>query len=160
MQNPFDVHVLGTGDTVLFRGMLALFGAAFGELATYTAQQPDDAYLEGLLASSTFVAVTASAGDKVVGGIAGYVLPKFEQARSELYIYDLAVDEGHRRQGIATALIAELQAFAAERGIYAIFVQADHGDDPAIALYTKLGVREDVLHFDIEPAKRSSKPLT
>jgi hypothetical protein len=30
-----------------------------------------------------------------------------------------------------------------------IFVQADIGDDPAIALYTKLGVREDVLHFDI-----------
>jgi aminoglycoside 3-N-acetyltransferase I len=30
-----------------------------------------------------------------------------------------------------------------------MFVQADLGDDPAIALYTKLGSREDVLHFDI-----------
>lgn len=30
-------------------------------------------------------------------------------------------------------------------------VQADHGDDAAIALYTQLGVREDVLHFDIAP---------
>ena len=30
-------------------------------------------------------------------------------------------------------------------------VQADYGDDPAIALYTKLGVREDVMHFDIAP---------
>jgi aminoglycoside 3-N-acetyltransferase I len=29
------------------------------------------------------------------------------------------------------------------------YVQADQGDNPAIALYTKLGVREDVLHFDI-----------
>jgi aminoglycoside 3-N-acetyltransferase I len=28
-------------------------------------------------------------------------------------------------------------------------VQADHGDDPAIKLYSKLGHREDVLHFDI-----------
>jgi hypothetical protein len=35
-----------------------------------------------------------------------------------------------------------------------MFVQADRGDDPAIALYSKLGVREDVLHFDIPPAKR------
>lgn len=33
-------------------------------------------------------------------------------------------------------------------------VQADHGDDAAIALYTKLGVREDVLHFDIPPVAR------
>jgi hypothetical protein len=30
---------------------------------------------------------------------------------------------------------------------------ADYGDDPAIALYTKLGVREEVLHFDISPAE-------
>jgi hypothetical protein len=30
-------------------------------------------------------------------------------------------------------------------------VQADYGDDPAVALYTKLGVREDVMHFDILP---------
>ena len=34
-------------------------------------------------------------------------------------------------------------------GAYVIFVQADYGDDPAIALYTKLGIREDVMHFDI-----------
>jgi aminoglycoside 3-N-acetyltransferase I len=30
-----------------------------------------------------------------------------------------------------------------------LYVQADHGDAPAIALYEKLGLREDVLHFDI-----------
>ena len=50
---------------------------------------------------------------------------------------------------MATAMIQELKRVAAARGIYVIFVQADHGDDAAIALYTKLGVREDVLHFDI-----------
>ena len=38
---------------------------------------------------------------------------------------------------------------AASRGGWVVFVQADHGDHPAIALYTRLGVREDVLHFDI-----------
>jgi aminoglycoside 3-N-acetyltransferase I len=35
------------------------------------------------------------------------------------------------------------------RGAYVIFVQADLGDEPAIALYAKLGIREEVLHFDI-----------
>ena len=38
---------------------------------------------------------------------------------------------------------------AAERGVWIIYVQADHGDIPAIALYDKFGVREDVFHFDI-----------
>lgn len=148
---PVEIRLLGAGDVPVLRQTLAMFGRAFGDLPTYTAQQPDDAYLAGLLRSPTFAAVAAIAGTEVVGGLAGYVLPKFEQARAEFYIYDLAVDEAHRRRGIATALIARLQALAAERGIYVVFVQADHGDDPAIALYSKLGVREDVLHFDIAP---------
>jgi aminoglycoside 3-N-acetyltransferase I len=76
-------------------------------------------------------------------------LKKFEQQRSEIYIYDLAVAETHRRRGIATALVEKLQTIAATRGAYVIYVQADIIDEPAIALYTKLGVREDVLHFDI-----------
>ena len=87
----------------------------------------------------------------VVGGLAAYVLPKFEQERKEIYIYDLAVLERYRRQGIASELIQELQRTAIAIGAYVIFVQADYGDDPAVSLYTKLGTREDVMHFDIEP---------
>jgi aminoglycoside 3-N-acetyltransferase I len=34
-----------------------------------------------------------------------------------------------------------------------IYVQADHGDAPAISLYESLGTREDVLHFDISPRR-------
>lgn len=147
------IRVLQPDDVALLRQMLAMFGKAFDELSTYTAQQPDDGYLQGLLASPTFISIAALAQDKVVGGLAAYVLPKFEQARSECYIYDLAVDEAHRRQGIATALIECLKNMAVQRGVYVIFVQADYGDDPAIALYTKLGVREEVLHFDIAPKK-------
>jgi aminoglycoside 3-N-acetyltransferase I len=134
--------------------MLAMFGTAFDDVPTYTARQPDDAYLAALLARDTFVAIAAFAGGDVVGGLAGYVLPKFEQARSELYIYDLAVAAPHRRRGVATALIGAMQRLAAERSIWVAFVQADHGDDAAIALYAKLGVGEDVLHFDIAPAPR------
>ena len=91
---------------------------------------------------------------QVVGGLAAYELAKFEQARSEIYIYDSAVDERHRRQGIATGLIRELQQIAAARGAWVIYVQADLGDTPAIELYTSLGVREDVLHFDIPVSRR------
>ena len=135
------------------RRMLDLFGKAFGEPSTYSEWQPDDAYLQGLLGSEMFVAIAALSGEEVVGGLAGYVLPKFEQKRSEFYIYDLAVAEQHRRKGIATAMIHELQRLVGARGIYIIFVQADYGDEPAIALYTKLGIREEVLHFDIQPIK-------
>jgi aminoglycoside 3-N-acetyltransferase I len=145
------VRVLGADDVVTLLALLSLFGKVFDDRATYEGNPPDHEYLQRLLASENFVVIVASRDSQVVGGLAGYVLPKFEQARSEFYLYDLAVDERYRRQGIATALIEELRALAAQRGIYVIFVQADYGDDPAIALYTRLGTREDVMHFDIVP---------
>jgi len=129
--------------------MLTTFGEAFGDVQTYSGARPSRAYLERLLGSDSFIALAALKGDAVVGGIAAYELNKFEQERSEIYIYDLAVAAAHRREGIATALIAELKRIAAARGAYVIFVQTDLEDAPAIAFYTKLGTREDVLHFDI-----------
>jgi aminoglycoside 3-N-acetyltransferase I len=75
--------------------------------------------------------VTPSAavkGAEVVGGIAAYMLPKFEQERSEMYIYDLAVASAHRRQGIATAMIGRLKVIASERGAYVVLFQNDGCD--------------------------------
>ena len=145
----FTLRILGPGDLAAMHGMLTMFGIAFEDRPTYDDARPDDAYLQRLLGSDTFVAIAAMKGDEVVGGLAAYELRKFEQARSEVYLYDLAVAEAHRREGIATALILALRRVAAQRGAYVVFVQADLVDAPAIALYTKLGVREDVLHFDI-----------
>lgn len=158
MTAPFRIHTLTGNDTALLRGMLDLFGTVFDDAASYQHAQPDDAYLRQLLGNGSFIALAALCDDAVVGALAAYVLPKFEQARSEVYIYDLAVDAAQRRRGIATALIAEVQRLAAERGAWVIFVQADHGDDPAIALYQKLGAREEVLHFDIAPRARRATP--
>lgn len=146
-----SIHALGAEDVALMRSVLDMFGAVFEEPRTYSGAQPGADYLARLLGSDTFIALAAMKDGKVLGGLAAYVLPKFEQERSEIYIYDLAVDAAHRRVGIATALIMKLKRIAALRGAYVIFVQADHGDEPAIALYTKLGIREDVLHFDITP---------
>lgn len=146
---PINIHQLSVNDLALMEGLLATFGEAFDDVDTYSASRPSDAYLKRLLSSDYFIALVALKNGSVVGGIAAYELQKFEQARSEIYIYDLAVASAHRREGIATALIQELKKIAVARGAYVIFVQADIGDDPAIALYTKLGLREDVLHFDI-----------
>jgi aminoglycoside 3-N-acetyltransferase I len=140
---------LATNDIGLMQSLLLTFGEAFNEIDTYGGNQPSEEYLRQLLGGDSFVAVAAIENKKVVGGITAYELKKFEQQRSEIYIYDLAVAETHRRRGIATALINELKKIAVARGAYVIYVQADIGDESAIELYTKLGIREDVLHFDI-----------
>jgi aminoglycoside 3-N-acetyltransferase I len=152
---PFRIQQLASGDIALMHAMLAMFGEAFGDAETYGRARPGAAYLARLL-GGPFIALAALKGaqgsDQVVGGLAAYELHKFEQERSEIYIYDLAVASAHRRGGIATALIEHLKRIAAGRGAYVIFVQADRADEPAIALYSRLGAREDVLHFDIAVA--------
>lgn len=140
-----------TGEDVpVLKELLKVFGDAFQDHETYQSAVPAPEYLRSLLGKQQFIVVVAlDEGGRVVGGLAGYELEKFEQQRSEIYIYDLAVAEPHRRQGIATGLINELKEIAREHGAYVIFVQADRGDTPAIRLYESFGTREDVHHFDI-----------
>jgi aminoglycoside 3-N-acetyltransferase I len=150
-----SIRPLCATDPALLENLLTVFGAAFGDADTYNSQHPSRDYLERLLASPYFIALVALEQGIVIGGLAAYELQKFEQERSEIYIYDLAVAATHRRMGIATALINELQKMAVSRNAYALFVQADIEDAPAIALYSKLGRREEVLHFDIAVPQNS-----
>ena len=131
------------------RDLNQVFGEAFEDPEHYGAEPPDDGYLEALLGRDGVIVLAATVGSAVVGGLVAYELDKLERARPEVYLYDLAVAEAHRRRGIATALIARLGEIARERGAKVVYVQADHGDEPAITLYDKLGAREEVLHFDI-----------
>ncbi len=130
--------------------MLVCFGPGqVDQVDTFTSAQPSTAYLRKLLGSEHFIAFAALEGQSVIGRLAAYELVRFEQERSEIYIYDLAVASEHRRKGVATALVNELKVVAAERDAWVIFVQADPPDAPAVALHTKLGTREDAFHFDI-----------
>jgi aminoglycoside 3-N-acetyltransferase I len=135
MYASLKLHQLTTADVPFLRALNELFGKAFDDRATYGADPPSDVYLRALLAKEHVVVLVALLGQEVVGG---------------LVAYDLAVAEVHRRQGIATALIKRLREIAVRRGAWVVYVQADYGDEPAIALYDKLGTREEVLHFDID----------
>jgi Acetyltransferases len=149
----YNVQQISADELPLMHSLLDCFGEAFDEGDTYGDRRPDDNYLRNLLNERTFIALVAVENAQVIGGLAAYELKKFEQPRSEIYIYDLAVAEEHRRRGVATTLIRHLQKIAAERGAWVVFVQADYEDEPAVRLYSKLGIREEVLHFDLPLGK-------
>lgn len=163
MNTATQIRQLGEQDLSRMHGLLDTFAQAFEDHAHYSAHRPGTSYLQRLLNRPDFIALVALSDEQVLGGLVAYELHKFEQERSEIYIYDLAVAQAHRRQGIARALIARLQHIAAERGAGVIFVQADTDEDdqPAIALYSQLGTAEQVLHFDIPvlPLAASSPAL-
>ncbi|HEY7888688.1 MAG TPA: AAC(3)-I family aminoglycoside N-acetyltransferase [Steroidobacteraceae bacterium] len=149
----FAVRKLTRADIPQLRELNLLFGDAFSDWETYSSAPPADAYLGDLLAEPHIIVLVALVEAQVTGGLVAYELRKFERRRSEIYLYDLAVAEPFRRRGIASALLQQLCALAAERGASSVFVQADYADQPAIALYTKFGAREAVLHFDVKPAR-------
>jgi len=145
----YQFRQLTSSDVGLLKDLLRVFGEAFEDVKTYQGAVPEDQYLQSLLAKPHFIAVIARRGNDVVGGLAAYELEKFERDRREIYIYDLAVAEAHRRKGVATGLIGALKSIARKRRVYVIYVQADRNDTPAITLYESLGTKEDVHHFDI-----------
>ncbi len=145
------IHQITQEDSDLMGSLLKTFGEVFSDLETYLGNRPSADYMQQLLGSGYFIALVALKDEQVIGGLAAYELRKFEQERSEIYIYDLAVSQAYRRRGVATALIQELKHIAVDRGAYTIFVQADTGpeDEAAVALYSRVGIKENVLHFDI-----------
>ncbi len=138
MPQTVELLRLRPADVARLRQLNELFGEAFADPKAYGAEPPS-AYLEDLLGKDHVIALVALENAQVVGGLVAYELDKFESERREVYIYDLAVAEAHRRRGVATALIQRLQDLAKARGAWVVFVQADYGDDPAIALYVSYG---------------------
>jgi len=92
MSSPDGVSTqqLARDHEALMRSLLAMLGRAFGDAQTYCGIQPGPGYLRRLLASDAFIALAALKNGEVAGGLGAYELRKFEQERSDLYIYDLA----------------------------------------------------------------------
>ena len=148
--NSVRIQRLGPGQVDAMHAANRLFSEVFGDEA-YQGRPAGDQHLQKLLSDRKFIALVADVGGEMAGALAAYDLVKYEAERSEIYIYDLAVLEEYRRQGVATALIEALKPIAEESGAWVIYVQADPPDAPAVALYDKLGNREEVYHFDIIP---------
>lgn len=143
------IEHLGPAGTAKLRAMMSVFAEAFEDRASYLGEPPSDEYLERLLGSAEFIALAAYDEGVIVGALTAYELRKPERERSEIYIYDLAVSASHRRRRIATSLIEALKPIGRVRGARVLFVQADRGDEPALALYRTLGTGEEPFHFDI-----------
>lgn len=144
---------LGAEDVASLKQLRVVFAEAFAEQAHWNTNPPPDSYSVELLRDTNYIALVALNHDeRVVGGLVAYVLPKIDQPYPELYLYDLAVDQAYRRQGIATQLIETLKGIGKELKATVIFVQADNVDHGAVALYEKLcdSKETDITHFDIQ----------
>lgn len=88
------------------------------------------------------VMVLALDGTLVVGQCAA-VIHKHPDKSTELYIDEVGTATSHLRQGIATAMMAEMFAWGRELGCEEAWLGTELDNDPANALYRGLKPVED-----------------
>jgi ribosomal protein S18 acetylase RimI-like enzyme len=65
---------------------------------------------------------------------------------TEMFLYELAVDEDSQRQGIGTALVEALADLGREHGCYGMWVLTDDDNTAALATYSAAGADERSQH--------------
>jgi GNAT superfamily N-acetyltransferase len=71
----------------------------------------------------------------------------------------VTVDERHRRKGLATAVMAALQGWAAGAGASSAYLQVAAGNGPALALYRRAGfIEHHRYHYRRRPACPAGGP--
>jgi aminoglycoside 3-N-acetyltransferase I len=138
-----------------FRSMITLMGEAFDMKKGYDVSKVSAEYLAAFLADDRNVVLIAKEGDEVVGGLVGYVLPKFRIEKSELYIFDLAVSPRQHRKGIGKGLMKYSGQVAREVGCEITYLFADHEEVPAVPFYRSFPHHRElkVHYFEFESEK-------
>jgi ribosomal protein S18 acetylase RimI-like enzyme len=85
-------------------------------------------------------------GGAPVGFVSGVEVTHPDKG-TEMFLYELGVDSGHRHHGIGTALVEKLAELARSKGCYGMWVLVDDENAAAAATYRKA-------HGDVE-----SQPL-
>ncbi len=61
---------------------------------------------------------------------------------TEMFLYELGVDDAARGRGVGKALVAALRDLAGERGCYGMWVLTDHDNDAALSTYRAGGAND------------------
>jgi ribosomal protein S18 acetylase RimI-like enzyme len=89
------------------------------------------------------------AGGAPVGFVSG-VETTHPDKGTEMFLYELSVDEPVRRQGIGTALVRAFGVLAAERGCHGMWVGVEPGNEAALRTYARAGAGPAAPHVSLE----------
>ena len=78
---------------------------------------------------------------EVDGEIRGYVDLVTQRWQKLGWVTNLAVDRGHRRKGIGTALVQHARQWAWDEGLQMLSVETTTKNYPALSFYQKLGFK-------------------
>jgi GNAT superfamily N-acetyltransferase len=100
-------------------------------------------WLTAQLEARRLLGYLATIADGTQHEVAGMALILTSPAATSLRLFwsnrDLFVAQAHRRQGVATALLAKVRADAAASGVRRIYLMTEKDNRPALALYGSCG---------------------
>ncbi|MES2777441.1 MAG: GNAT family N-acetyltransferase [Bacteroidota bacterium] len=144
----FQVQQLGKQDLLLFQEMIQLFETVF---ETERPVKAGATYLQTRLDNPGFIVLVAMEADLIVGGLTAFELPMYYAEKSELFIYDIAVDPRFQRRGIGKKLLLSLKEYCRKKGVGEFFVAAHEEDTHALDFYQSTGgIPGKVVHFDYD----------
>ena len=140
----FSLQELGSVDLIVARELFEMWRCEEG----FCKPAPSDESLRRLLARDDVHVVAALCHGAVIGGLTAYELEMLTEDATELFIYDVAVEKTHHRQGVGRALIEWARELCISRGLSALYVPALSNDERAVAFYHACGLtREEVAWF-------------
>ncbi len=122
-----DIRALGPGEVEDVMGAAHLFDGS-----------PDDAASRRFLDEDGHHLLIAYVEDHPAGFVSGVEITHPDKG-TEMFLYELGVDERFRRRGIGRALVEQLREVARQSGCYGMWVVTDEQNREALATYGRSG---------------------
>ncbi|MFJ9825992.1 GNAT family N-acetyltransferase [Streptomyces sp. NPDC101160] len=104
---------------------------------------PREEWAAAFLAAPGHVLLIAYAADGSPAGFVSGIEMRHPDKGVEMCLYELSVDEAHRRRGVGRALTEALAAEARTRGCYDMWVGVDTDNEPALRTYRSAGAADE-----------------
>jgi ribosomal protein S18 acetylase RimI-like enzyme len=134
-----DIRQLGPGDEAAVLAAAALFDDPLEPEAT-----------RRFLAEPTHHMLIAYDGDDTPLGFVSGVETTHPDKGTEMFLYELGVDEQARGRGLGHVLVEALAALARERGCYGMWVGTEPDNVAARRTYEGAGARSTPAHLILE----------
>lgn len=132
----FEIRKLASDDSDLAKELFTLFQIDDG-IKNPTVASND--YLKNLLSKNDFHVVVAFEKGKIIGGLTAYELSKYKGETTEMFLYEIVVEENSRRTRVATKLVEFLNRICIEKNISEMFVITEVDNESAKKLYQSMG---------------------